>query len=295
MMDEAAKIFEQNRLQGEAYKIWDKLFNHLNYFAYFNHPKTHVQTIDYLKYGSAKRIHNIFDNIRWLTINIPVNRKHPLSTAEVDSACMHLNSIYLHIRGCLDNFAWALLWQIAPTEAENFNRKENCHKVGLFKKSILGKLSGTSLKGLLEGCIEWEQDFKMKRDPVAHRLPLFIPPQILRGESEANRYKELNKQIMQHTDEFGQKALQESRENIKSKNFDEIVENNKKMDDLSRKFEKKRSALYTELQSIGVFVPYFGYSTREDLIPLYPTIIEDCNQLIKITDGIRAFFENRLK
>jgi hypothetical protein len=291
-MDQLENLLLETRLQGEASEVWDRLFQHFTILTYFNHPKLHNQSLNYLRYGSAKRIMTIWEDMRWLKRNIPVKRRAPLAGGECRAASLHLNSLYLNIRGCLDNFAWALLWQLAPSEAEKFDSEDDFQRVGLFKKSVLGKLSGTKLKDFLEGCAEWDKDFKVKRDPVAHRLPLFIPPQILK-EAEAQEYQALNRQITESNSEFFQMSMEESKRQCED-SFDEIIDKNERVEALIKKHDETQARLYRELESLGAFIPCFGYSKNEPSIPLYPTITEDCKQLANITDNVIAFFNEKL-
>lgn len=290
-MDELSE--RDTQLQCEAHELWGELIKHFSYFANFDHPKLHRESLNYLRYGAAKRIFTIFHDIRWLTLNIPAKRKTNLNAEECRIASLHLNSIYLHIRGSLDNFAWAILWQLAPDEAEKFDKNGDYQRVGLFKNSVLGKLNGTKLKTLIEECKAWDEDFKSRRDPVAHRLPLQVIPQILAGDEDRQRYQELQNKISENISEYALKALQESKKPI-GDSFEDLIQKNKKTDELIKENESKNNYLYKQLFSLGIFIPCFAFSKNDSPIYLYPTITDDCNQLIKIADEVAILIETRL-
>ena len=124
------------------------------------------QAQTYLRYGVGDRLNYIYQDFKYLIENAPIGRKEPLELKECQTANRHLNSMYLHIRGALDNFAWALIWHVNPDEAQTIANT----RVGLFYQSFDKYLTGyPELKSIIESAKEWNKEFAQKRDPVAHR------------------------------------------------------------------------------------------------------------------------------
>lgn len=112
-------------------------------------------------------------------------------TAELN---VHLNSFYVHIRGALDNLAWWLHYEFAVLGDGDEDDPRTRNQCGLFHESFLKNLEQRwpDLGAFLRSKVQWSKDFKELRDPVAHRVPLFAMPGVIReGSPEAQRSLEL--------------------------------------------------------------------------------------------------------
>ena len=96
----------------------------------------------------------------------------------------------------------------------------------------------------------WEQDLKKRRDPVAHRIPLYVPHTMV-NQKEAEVYKDLEKQF---------------HEQINTANL------------------HGNDDTFQKMHEVGTFYPYFVHHPEEALIPIYPTIPTDLAHLIQIAD-----------
>jgi len=245
----------------------------------------------YLQFGVARRLNWIFKDLCWLTTYTPPDRTKPLTPDECGDAGRYLNSMYLHIRGVLDNFAWALLWQLNPVKAQELEDTGGHRKVELFRDTGKNSLP-TKLQQTVEGLKVWNDDLKSRRDPVAHRLPLQIPPQFV-TRAEADKYLELEGKDHENLNNLATAFAEHDVQNPYDGFNDppeQIMEHLDQIDKLSDEYDRKREILSKQMQSVGRFVPKFLYSLDEsDLIDMYPTILEDCNNLITIADEVKLF------
>ena len=140
------------------------------------------------------------------------------------------------------NFAWAFISEKHPS------RKIKPLHVTLFHPKFREACpSLASIARDIDQHAAWARDVKNRRDPVAHRIPLYIPPSIDNSE-EGKRYNEL-----------AQKQIDLASE---------------------QRFEEAQDA-FDAIDRIGTFVPWFLH-TRGNPIPLYPTVPSDLAHVIHI-------------
>jgi len=111
-----------------------------------------------------------------------------------------------------------------------------------------------SIEPLVTQHDEWNRDVKNRRDPVAHRIPLYLPHAILTPE-ESRRYGELRQQHI---------------EEVAARNF------------------VASSAAFEAMRRIGKFYPYFFHHPEEAPIPIYPTIPTDMAHVVKISKALET-------
>lgn len=89
-----------------------------------------------------------------------------------------INAAYLNIRGILDNLAWALAHHM--TLKPNLSEGEKQHRsfVNLFSDGFLTAVAGKDdeLGIRLRHKSTWGRDLSRRRDPAAHRIPMYVPP-----------------------------------------------------------------------------------------------------------------------
>lgn len=150
------------------------------------HAKSH------LSYGAARRFRMLqFSFLRINEIASP-DRNEPLQSDEQVELNMHLNSIYMHIRGVLDNLAWAYCHETGMLGELNESDYKIRKQIGLFEKNFNKAIKEKSadLTKALKDYKAWFYDLKDLRDPIAHRLPLYAIPGILYGEEKQRYYEE---------------------------------------------------------------------------------------------------------
>jgi hypothetical protein len=92
----------------------------------------------------------------------------------------------MNLRGTLDNFAWCFLYEKEACAVGLLSRMN----IDLFAKKFRELPSFVKIAREISAHDDWNKEVKERRDPVAHRIPLYIPPSIVDHE-EAERYKEL--------------------------------------------------------------------------------------------------------
>jgi hypothetical protein len=187
----------------------------------------------YMKHGAGRRLSMTFHAYRHISMITDPTRTQPLTHDEQQDLSRDLNVLYMHTRGVLDNFAWSLLHERHPDIASGMNP----YDVGLFSPKYRAKCSCFSeIDKDIDAHKDWNKDVKDRRDPVAHRIPLYIPPSLL-NEQEGEAYKRL-------WERYGQ----------------EIAE--LKLDDAGNTME--------QMDRIGRFVPHFLHDPSKAPIPIIP-------------------------
>lgn len=198
----------------------------------------------YLRYGIMRRIRlmqSAFNDFR--SIIFP-ERTEPLSQQESDDVCRDLNAIYIHVLGLLDNYAWLLVHQMATEATKAIDRRQ----IGLFMPALSRDANLAARMVAIEPFRNWLREVKEKRDPAAHRMPLYVPPTALAPE-DVQRYEEIEQTILT-TRRQGQ--------------FDRLDE----LRDAQRR--------------IGRLIPAFLHDPAEGTMPIFPTLPEDIGKSILI-------------
>jgi hypothetical protein len=124
--------------------------------------------------------------------------KTVLDTYACSELNVHLNSFYVQLRGALDNLAWTLHYELAVLGTTDESDPEVRRKCGLFDTRYLRSLDSIRplLTQFLSSKEQWFLAFKELRDPVAHRVPLYAMPGVIReGSPEAARHIELQQEV----------------------------------------------------------------------------------------------------
>ncbi|MBE2190808.1 MAG: hypothetical protein IAE63_01370 [Alphaproteobacteria bacterium] len=172
-------------------------------------------------------------------------RADPLLYEEQMELSKDINVLYMNIRGVLDNFAWCYMYERSP----ELEKKLSYNQVGLFSRKFRKLCDPFSeIESAIKVHDSWERELATRRDPVAHRIPLYVPNAAL-TEQESGRYRQLN-------DEF----LAES--SILA--FD------------------KSDVAFDAMYNIGIFHPHFIHNPDDPSIPIYPTIPNDLAHLTRI-------------
>jgi hypothetical protein len=211
------------------------------------------KAMQYMRFGAGRRLSMMWYAYRNLVQTVPPDRTEPLTSDESHELIQSLNVIYLNIRGLLDNLAWALLYEHAPDRAAKLIAKPQ--RVGLFQSCIVEDGCFGSLAREIQAHKEWNADMKDRRDPSAHRIPLYIPSQALTPEEAANYQK------------LGEKYSK----GVGSLDFD------------------AGNAALDEMERVGRFVPYFLHDPDDGVIRIYPTVPDDVGHVLQLMDAVDAF------
>jgi len=225
-MEEYGTDFSYTDINSKLYSCFSKCFE-VSQDLKNNDAKEH------LLYGVCRRVQMVQANYERINEIASFDRKEPLKKEERLELNIHLNSLYVHIFGMLDNLAWAfchetkILGELKLDESNGKVRK----RVGLFAHGF-GKIIAEQFNDLaqvLNDSSAWFKDLKNLRDPIAHRIPLYAVPAIL-SETEAPQYQDKHVEAVE--------AL-----------------NNIDLD--------KSGALFDELGQMGTYVPVFYHQQQE--------------------------------
>jgi hypothetical protein len=148
---------------------------------------------EYLMHGVGRRlriltrcIHNIFEIF-------PLEKKDLLTQEALSDIDINMHAHFVAIAGILDNLAWVFVFEKNLLKDDKVKR----HEIGLFKKETQMHLN-SQLKEYLssEHIIRWNSKyFKVYRDTLVHRIPLYVPPYAVAKEDEKEDI-ELEKQLL---------------------------------------------------------------------------------------------------
>ena len=210
----------------------------------------------YMLHGAGRRFGITFRAYQKITGRAYNKRSEPLSSDEQIDLSLAINITYMNIPGILDNFAWCLLYERQPDLANKISQNH----VGLFSKEFRKQLDAFSeIAEEIEVHDSWQKEIKERRDPVAHRIPLYVPPSLLTQE-EANIYSAINSR---YTNSLNGLQLDEA------------------------------GTALEQMDSIGTFYPSFIHHPEEPHIPIYPTIPTDMSHLIRIGDAVSNCLRGR--
>lgn len=111
---------------------------------------------------------------------------------------VHLNSFFVQIRGGLDNLAWALHYERRLLGDSDEEDRKLRSRVGLFHPDFQRALRAfePKLVDWLAKKAQWFESFTALRDPVAHRIPLYAMPGVIKvGSREAELTAALEKDV----------------------------------------------------------------------------------------------------
>ena len=219
---------------------------------------------EHLLYGLVRRLRILHHGLLKIVAVAYPRRKQPLSYAEQLDLSLHLNSFYLHIRGCLDNLAWCLVHELQLFGLE-VREDAIASRVNLFGEAFLQKLVSMApeLAVLVRKHVDWQRDLKNIRDPVAHRIPIYAVPAMLSAD-ETERYRSVCQR------EEAARAIGD-------------------LDQTARLLE--------ELDGIGYYVPCFAQlpSDNVSLRKVYPQVADDLSMVLQLADEIIGDLDRRLQ
>jgi hypothetical protein len=224
-----------------------------------------------LRYGASRRTKYIWHALRSLLTTISPDRHDPLPLDDVSSAGRDLNDIYIHMRGTLDNFAWALLHLFAKAQIKALRPSQ----VDLFGQQFGGIQSLGGFIEAIETFRSWSRDdLGARRNPGAHRIPLAVPPAVL-GPDDQVRYEE----ISTRRNRVRAELLNSPRGKADDQSIDDAL--------------LHVDALDAELTKVGRFVPIFYHDPGGPFMPIYPTVPQDVGMLTRIFRRLRSAIADR--
>lgn len=208
---------------------------------------------NYYMYGFCRRVLMLSRSFNNIWLMIPVDRIEPLINDDANIVNGDLNLVYLNIRGCLDN----LLRSYLHEREGNLTDKLKDRDIYLFNSELIKKTQNEQFWKSLSTYEKWYRELKEKRDPVAHKMPLYVIPSIY-GNGD-----------IEHCNNFYEK-------------YQKAI-STMKLDEAKKEFDK--------IEKLGKFVPLFAHAP-DQLYEIYPTIPQDIGKLIEIFNIVKNEFTN---
>lgn len=205
----------------------------------------------FFRFGVMRRLRMIDSSFKSFQSIVPPNRTVPLSQEQSDRVCRDLNAIHIDLLGLLDNYAWVAVHQLASAATQSASPLS----IGLFKSAFAADPALKPAADAVRPFAAWEKDVKTRRNPAAHRMPLYVPPAALTPDDviEFERYETLISAALR-----------------------------------AQEFEKL-DALRERRRRVGTLVPKFLHDPGEPVIDIYPTIPEDIGRAVKIGRTMHTF------
>jgi hypothetical protein len=203
----------------------------------------------YLRYGVGRRLRMVFVAYCGVFDTVAPDRKEPLPLNEMAAVSRDLNVIYINIRGALDNYAWCIYHERDMSKTFKFETQ-----VALFYGLFRGAAELANLKSMLDQHMDWNKELKSRRDPSAHRMPLYVPPAIL-DDADAAHHEAIWK---------------ERWEAIEKGDYERDTE------------------LAVEQHGLGTFRAEFMHDPDDGAFPIYGTVPTDVGKLITIGTAINS-------
>jgi hypothetical protein len=205
----------------------------------------------HLRFGAGRRLRMMWTGWRSVMGIAGDGRTAPLNSEESDELTEAVNLLYINIRGVLDNLVWALLYEHAPETAATARPAA----IGLFAPGIVNDQRFTDLAHGLREHEGWHVDVKNRRDPAAHRIPLYVPSQVVTPDEA----------------EMREKLMGESWAAAARKEFD-VAENSRRQAD-----------------ALGTFHPVISHDPDAGAIALFPTLPDDLGHVVEVFIAVDAF------
>ena len=142
---------------------------------------------EYAQHGLSRRLGTLVRSVdRVFELLPPENGQIPERDVVIDVA-ISIQSFVMNAFGCLDNLAW--IW-VHERQIKDDNGKDlDPKKVGLGARAVRRSFTN-EFRAFLDSRQEWFENLKNFRDSLAHRIPLYIPPFLVRDE-DGEEYKRI--------------------------------------------------------------------------------------------------------
>ncbi|PHR69914.1 MAG: hypothetical protein COA66_13885 [Arcobacter sp.] len=173
-------IYNKHELDSYHHEINE---NYTNLLILFKEQKTTEDKLNHLiQFTIINRLQILDLNCSSL-FNSSIRKDNISYARDCTEISMHLNSFYFHLSGIIDNLAWYLEYSLNLLNIK-IGGSKNKNKIGLQKKRNQDfleelKIKNIDLYNLIIEYQEWFIELNEKRDPVAHRKPIYIPPTVM--------------------------------------------------------------------------------------------------------------------
>lgn len=152
-----------------------------------------------LQFTIINRILILQQNCINIFTNDSIKNKKEYSKENIDLT-MNLNSFYFHLSGLIDNLGWYIEYKYQILDL-NLKGEKDRKQVGLSKKRNKNfyrelKLKNNEVYLIIQQYQKWIDDLHEKRDPITHRMPLYIPPTVTYNKPEFMPVYSLNSETL---------------------------------------------------------------------------------------------------
>lgn len=164
---------------------------------YVSLPLKDVTAKEYAMQGFPRRLGVMAHCIRNVFITLPPEKEEIPSKAQLFDATINIQAFLVNAFGCIDNLARIWVHERPVTTARGKSLSNGQIGLAVHHAHVRSSLS-QGFQDYLNTLNEWLTFMANFRHALAHRIPLYIPPYVVRPEDEA-AYKE-----------FGQKMIEAS-------------------------------------------------------------------------------------
>ena len=247
--EEAIPQADKRAQRDHSLVVFEKLRDAATSVIDFSQSLETEQSQYYLRYGAGRRLLMMWRAYRNAVLTAYPERTEPLSEDEQTVMSREINVIYMHLRGTLDNFAWSIAFEKYP------EMKLEPRTVELFNTQIKPMLNSLGIYDEIYVFEDWNKEVAERRDPVAHRIPLYVPGTVLTAT-------EVEFRAQLHAEWIAVSGT------LNATNYDAV--------------QPRMEDLWKRMNNIGTFFPYFIHHPDRPLIPIYPTLPNDMACLVKI-------------
>jgi hypothetical protein len=223
----------------------------------------------HILFSLSNRIQIINHNYKFLNDNGYFEMMDQIDDNVIPILNTHLNSIYIHISGGLDNLTWAFCYKSKIFGEIDENNFECRRKVGLRSKQFktaIGK--NENMSSFLNENEIWLDELKEFRDPIAHREILLISR--IYSPEEARKKDELENIIKQLSEEATFKVV-----------------NGKMCEKEIKAFELHVEKIQNQIDHLGKYHPVFCTTPEpKALLSVREQIEKDISNFLKFVNKI---------
>lgn len=222
--------------------------------AYVCHPYKDSRAREFATHGLSRRLKTLVRCIDIVFDKIPPGRNALPSDGERLDAAIAIQAFVFNLFGSIDNLAWIWVHEKKVTSADGSELRPTF--VGLGPKNALVRDSlPAAFRLYLQGLHQWFEHLEDYRHALAHRIPLYIPPYVVRVSNE-QAYRDL----VGRQDEA-----------------------------LNRDAFEDYECLSTDLKKLVEFSPWISHSFEERSTPVafHPQMLADFQTLVEISNMMK--------
>jgi hypothetical protein len=222
--------------------------------AYAAHGYRNSRAREFAMQGFCRRLKTLMRCVRIVFDKLPPDRDDLPSEDDRTDGAIALQAFVFNLFGSIDNLAWIWVLEKSVTKADGSNLSPS--KIGLGPKNVEVRASlPVAFRVRLEALRPWFENLENYRHALAHRIPLYIPPYVVRKSDEL-AYRDLIKRL------------------------DDAFDRDDRAD-----YER----LLSDQEKLVQFSPYIAHSFEERSMPIafHPQLLADFNTLVEIADGMK--------